>query len=55
MIGDIHTFGWDIADPGGDRSVMTVGLRPGRLRRFLRWIGLDRSTWEIKILSEEEI
>lgn len=48
---DSTHIGVDIAQ-GRDHSCWTIMRRPGRLRAFLRRIGVDRSTWEFKIIRQ---
>lgn len=46
----IHV-GVDFAS-GQDYTCYTYARVPGRLRKLLRRIGLDRSKWEIKIIKQ---
>lgn len=51
MIGDYKVTGLDLAS-GKDMSCETVFRTPGKLRKFFRRIGLDKSTWEYKLVSQ---
>lgn len=44
-------YGFDPASLNGDRGVTTVWAKPSRLRKLFRRIGLDKSTWEIKLVE----
>jgi hypothetical protein len=42
-------YGYDPASPGGDYGVTTIWEKPTRLRRFMRYLRLDRSTWRFRL------
>ena len=46
---------WDTGSPNGDYTAYCVWETPSPLRRFLRRIKLDRSTWEMRLLHTEII
>lgn len=48
---DFKITGYDEGYEGGDYSVWTVYRRPGKIRKWLREIGLDRSTWQYKLVE----
>lgn len=48
-------IGYDKGEPGGDYTVIQYWKTPGRLRKLLRRIGLDRSMWERKLVKEKTI
>lgn len=50
-----YHMGVDIAEPGGDKSVYVIMATPTRLRKFLRRIKLDRSTWSTSMVSSHEM
>lgn len=50
LLRDNYVTGVDMA-MGDDFTSYTIARIPGRFRRFLRRIGLDRSKWEYKIVS----
>lgn len=53
MLRDNYVMGVDIGQPGGDYTNVSVFRTPGRLRKLLRRIGLDRSRWQFKLVRSE--
>lgn len=43
------TYGYDPASPSGDYGVTTIYEKPSRLRRLLRRLGIDKSTWQFRL------
>jgi len=54
LIGN-YVMGYDPGAYEGDYGVVLTWKTPSRLRKFLRRIGLDRSTWQYKLHSQEFI
>jgi hypothetical protein len=52
VIRDNYRIGIDLG-MGDDMSCYQIFRTPGKLRRFLRRIHLDRSTWEYKLVSSQ--
>lgn len=53
LLRDNYVIGVDMGQPGGDYTATTVFRTPGRLRKLLRRIGLDRSKWEFRLVRSE--
>lgn len=52
---DFASRKYDDGASRSDYSVVTVYKYPGFIRRFLRRIGLDKSYWSYKIISQKRI
>lgn len=52
-LADEYIVAVDMAAPGSDYTVRVTYQIPGKIRKFFRRIGLDRSTWERKIIRVE--
>lgn len=53
MLRDNYVIGVDMGAPGGDYTATSVFRTPGRLRKLLRRIGLDRSKWQFKLVRSD--
>lgn len=51
--GDSYTIGVDPGSPDGDYSCTVTMRRPGPLRKLLRKLKIDRSSWEYQIVKME--
>lgn len=54
-LGGSYHMGIDPAIPQGDYGCVTVWKAASRLRKLLRRTGLDSSTWEYEIVTQEFI
>ena len=53
MIGDKYHIGVDVGNEGGDKTCVCTIRYAGPFRKWLRKIGLDKSTWEYEIVKME--
>lgn len=51
MIGDYVDTSIDAGYTGGDYTVIAVLSRPGRLRKLMRKLKIDKSHWDIKVID----
>lgn len=52
LIADPIIVSYDVGSEKGDYSAMIVARTPGKLRKLLRRIGLDKSTWIYKVVDQ---